>query len=63
MENSIRELIESATVNGSISDAEREYIIKKASEIGIDEIEVKIDKIDDRLDGHIDWHTHKDGMK
>jgi hypothetical protein len=26
-------------------------------------IEVKIDKIDDRLDGHIDWHTHKDGMK
>ena len=42
MENSIRELIESATVNGSISDAEREYIIKKASEIGIDEIEVNI---------------------
>ena len=27
-------------------------------------IEVKIDKIDDRLDGHIDWHAHnKDGMK
>lgn len=42
MENSIRELIESATVNGSISDTERDYIIKKASEIGIDEIEVNI---------------------
>jgi hypothetical protein len=27
-------------------------------------IEVKIDKIDDRIDGHIDWHAHnKDGMK
>lgn len=27
-------------------------------------IEVKIDKIDGRLDGHIDWHAHnKDGMK
>ncbi len=42
MENSIRELIESATVNGTISDAERDYIIKKASEVGIDEIEVNI---------------------
>jgi hypothetical protein len=42
MDSTIKELIESATVNGTISEEERNYIIKKASEIGIDEIEVNI---------------------
>lgn len=42
MENTIKELIESATINGTIADNERAFIIKKASEIGIDEIEVNI---------------------
>lgn len=42
MENTIKELVESATINGTISEEERNYIIKKASEIGIDEIEVNI---------------------
>ena len=42
MENSIKELIDSATINGTISDAERNYIIKKANDLGIDEIEVNI---------------------
>lgn len=42
MENSIRELIESATIKGNITESERTYIIKKAGEIGIDEIEVNI---------------------
>lgn len=26
----------------------------------LERIEVKVDKLDDRLDGHIDWHSHKD---
>lgn len=29
----------------------------------LERIEVKVDKLDDRLDGHIDWHSHKDGKK
>ena len=29
----------------------------------LERIEVKVDKLDDRLDGHIDWHSHKDGDK
>lgn len=30
----------------------------------LERIEVKVDKIDDRLDGHIDWHmNNKDGLK
>lgn len=29
----------------------------------LERIEVKVDKLDDRLDGHIDWHSHKDGNK
>lgn len=26
----------------------------------LERIETKVDKLDDRLDGHIDWHSHKD---
>lgn len=29
----------------------------------LERIEIKVDKLDDRLDGHIDWHSHKDGHK
>jgi len=24
----------------------------------LERIETKVEKLDDRLDGHIDWHTH-----
>lgn len=42
MDKDIRELIESATINGTISEKEREFIVKKAIELGIDETEVNI---------------------
>ncbi len=42
MEKTIQELIESATVNGNISEDEKSYIMKRANEIGIDEMEVNI---------------------
>lgn len=25
----------------------------------LDRIEIKVDKLDDRLDGHMDWHSQK----
>lgn len=42
MENSIKELIESATISGTITESEKNYILLKAKENGIDEIEVNI---------------------
>ena len=42
MDNRIRELIESATAKGTITEEERAYIIKRAAEIGIDDMEVQI---------------------
>lgn len=42
MDSSILDLIDSATVNGDISEEERNYILNRAREVGVDEMEVNI---------------------
>jgi hypothetical protein len=42
MDLELKELIEKATINGSISDENKNYIIEKASKLGVSEIEAKI---------------------
>lgn len=42
MDQNLKELIQKATINGEISEDNRNFILKKANEIGISEIEVNI---------------------